>query len=384
MRLHRVRLVILLIALSYAGAITFGLISLSRQTAILKSLEHWTSDWRAALLADRAASQHPRLAVVLIDDDTMQGYPYRSPIDRGLLARLIDTLDAAGVGVIALDFLFDQPTEPDKDRQLQASIRNAAAKVVLGTVDQRVPLRAERRAYLASFEAQAAAPTGYLNLRYEIDNVIRGEADQAEPAAKEARPSDSFAMAIARKAGATVAAPASRIAWLGTPADGSDAFLSLPAAQLVAPTDEAERRLAAMLLAGLKNRVVLVGGDMSDQNDRHPTPILKLGGGPMLGVMIHAHAVAQLLDGRRLHVLDPLWETGLVFAMALFGFLLGWRFRAGAWITSTLPIVMLAGLDAILFSTLRIILPFAAPAIAWILAIYAARAGRWLVRRATA
>lgn len=384
MRLQKLPLFVLLLALSCAAAITFGIISLSRETAALKSLEHWTTDWRAALFSDRAASQHPRLAVVLIDDDTIQGYPYRSPIDRGLLARLVDTLDAAGARVIALDFLFDQPTEPDKDRQLQASIRKAAAKVVLGTVDQRVPLRAERREYLSSFEREAAASVGYLNLRYEIDNVIRGEADQAEPAAKGARPSDSFAMAIARKAGATVATPASRIAWLGTPADGSDTFLSLPAAQLVAPANEAERKMAGMLLAGLKDRVVLVGGDMSDQTDRHPTPLSKMGGGPMLGVMIHAHAVAQLLDGRRLRVLDPPWETGLVFAMALWGFLLGWLFRATAWITSTLPIVVLAGLDAILFSTLRTIVPFAAPAIAWILAIYVARAGRWLVRRATA
>lgn len=103
----------------------------------------------------------------------------------------------------------------------------------------------------------------------------------------------------------------------------------------------------------------------------------------MLGVLIHAHAVAQLLDGRRLRVLDPVREIGLVFVMALAGFLLGWLFRASGWITSTLPIVVLAGLDAIHFSALRTIVPFAAPAVAWILAIYVARGLRWLVRRAT-
>lgn len=384
MRPTRVPPVVLLLALVCAAALTLGLTALSSRTALLRSVEHWTTDWRTALLSDRAPTQHPRLAVVLIDDDTMHGYPYRSPIDRGLLARLIEILDSAGARVIGLDFLFDQPTEPDKDRQLIAAIRKAGPRIVIGNVDERVPLRVERRDFMHAFEREAGAEAGYLNLRYEIDNVIRGEAQSAPGSRTAARPRDSFAVTIARKGGATAAAPAPRIAWLGPPADRSDPFLVLPAAQLVAPADETERKLAGILLAGLKDRIVLVGGDLSDQTDRHPTPLSKLGGGPMPGVMIHAHAVAQLLDGRRLRLIDPLWEIGLVFAMSLAGFLLGWRFRSTGWITSTLPVVLLAAVDAIFFAGFRTIVPFAEPALAWITAVLLGRLTRWTIRRLTA
>lgn len=380
MRFLRLPAMALLLALVSAAAIAAGLAAVSINTALLKSLEHWTTDWRTALLADRATTQHPKVAVVLIDDDSVFGLPYRSPIDRGLLARLVEALDKAGARAIGLDFLFDQPTEPDKDQQLIGAIRKAGEKVVLGVVDTRVPLRAERRDFMARFIAEAGAATGYLNLRYEIDNVIRGEADRGPPPHASTTPADSFAAAVAQKGGATTAAPVSRIAWLGPPADGSDTFQILPAAQLVAPANDMERKLAQMMLAQLRDRVVLIGGDLSDHTDRHPTPMSKLNGEPMPGVVVHAHAVAQALDGRRLGQLGWAWESALVFLLSAFGFLLGWRFRANGWVTSTIPMVILAVLDAIFFAGLRIIVPFAAPAIGWLAGVFAGRGTKWLLR----
>lgn len=377
--MRRVRMSLLLIGwLACAAGITAGLTLVARQTALLKSVEHWTSDWRTALLADRAPSQHERVAVILVDDDTMHGYPYRSPIDRGLLARLVEAIDAAGARVIALDFLFDQPTEPDKDRQLLAAVRKAADKVVMGSADARIPLRDERREFMDAFLREAGVATGFLNLRHEIDNVVRGEADPMPDATGKPSTADSFAVAIARKAGGQVA-PAARISWLRPPHDGSDTFLALPAGQIVAPGNESERKLAAMLLASLKDRVVLIGGDLSDQTDRHPTPLSKVGEERTPGVLIHTQAVAQMLDGRFLHALGAHWETALVFAMSLTGIALGWRFRASSWITSTLPIVLLGLIDAIFFAGFRTIVPFAAPALAWLAGIFIGRGFRWML-----
>jgi CHASE2 domain-containing sensor protein len=371
MRTRFARLV-LLVAILCAGAVTIGVTALSRNTALLRSLEHWTTDWRTALLADRAASQHPGLAVVLIDDDTLEGLPYRSPIDRALLARLVETLDGTGARVIGLDFMFDQPTEPEKDRQLIAALKKAADRIVIGTVDERVPLKSERREHLANFAREAGVATGYLNLRYELDRVIRGEAEPAPGGGT----TESFAGAIARRSGIDPGTHAPRIAWLATPEDGSDAFLVLPAGQIVAPSDELERKMAELLLAQVKGRIVLVGGDVSDQIDRHPTPLSNLTGEPMPGVLIHAHAVAQRLDGRRLSLLAPHWETALIFAMAFVGFLLGWRFRASGWITSAIPVAILGALDAIFFAGSRTIIPFAAPALAWVAAVLLGRGVR--------
>ncbi len=380
--MHRCRMFLLLLVwLGCAAAIAAGLTVVVRQTALLKSVEHWTSDWRTALLADRAPTQHGRIAVILVDDDSMHGYAYRSPVDRGLLARLVETIDAAGARIIALDFLFDQSTEPDKDRQLIAIVRKTADKVVMGIADSRILLRAERRQFMETFVREAGVATGFLNLRYEIDNVVRGEADAMPEASGRPSTADSFATAIARKAGVRAPAPAARISWLRSPHDGSDTFLVLPAAQIVAPGDETERKLAEMLLASLKDRVVLIGGDLSDQTDRHPTPLSKIGEDRTPGVLIHAQAVAQMLDGRYLYPLSAVWEAVLVFTMALTGILLGWRFRASSWITSTLPIVLLGLTDAIFFAGFRTIVPFAAPALAWLAGIVTGRGLRWMLLR---
>jgi adenylate cyclase len=381
MRSSRISPFVLILALLCAAAVTLATSQLGRATRLLNSLEHWSADWRTALLADRAATQHPRIAVILIDEDTVAGLPYRSPIDRAMMARLIGLVSDAGARVIALDFLFDQPTEANKDRELIATIRRNGDRMVLGNVDERVPLRPERREYLQSFVGATGAPTGYLNLRYEIDGVIRGEADPAPSAIAGGAIADSFAAAIAKAAGAQVAAPAVRIAWLKPPADGADTFLILPAAQLLAPANDMERRLTQMLLSSLAGRIVLIGGDLGDHIDRHPTPISKLTGEPMPGVVIHAHSVAQHLDGRRLRPIETWKERVLTFAMALGGFLLGWRFRRNGWVTVTVPVVLLALIGAIFLAGSRTIVPFAEPALAWTTCALLGRAASWTLGR---
>lgn len=79
-------------------------------------LEHRTGDIRTALFSHRPKKQHPDIALVTIDDATMQPYPYRSPVDRGLLANLVGELDKAGARAIGLDFLFLKPTERRRTR----------------------------------------------------------------------------------------------------------------------------------------------------------------------------------------------------------------------------------------------------------------------------
>ncbi len=380
MRASRLTSFAVLLALLGAVLMTLATVQIGRMTRLLESVEHWTADWRTALLADRAATQHPNIAVVLVDDDAIAGLPYRSPIDRGLLARLVQLLDRAGAKVIALDFLFDQPTEAAKDRQLIEALRKASPKVVLGTIDDRVPSSTARRAYAADFVATVGAPSGYLNLKYELDGVIRGEAE-ASMAIPGPTPPDNFAAAIARVAGAKVAPPAARISWLKPPIDGSDTFMTIPAAQLLLPANDMERRLAQMLLDGLAGRVVLVGGDLSGSNDRHPASLSKLLGEPLPGVVIHAHAVAQHLDGRRLTALDPALVAILAFVLSFTGFLAGWAFRSSSWITVTLPIVLLALLGAVMLGGNRTILPFAGPALAWSASALVGRFVGWLLHR---
>jgi adenylate cyclase len=363
-------------ALIFSALATFGLSYLSFKTLALQSFEHWTSDWRTALLADTSASQHERIAVVVIDDDAVAGQPYRSPIDRGLLANVIKAIDGAGPKAIGIDILVDQATEPEKDRAFLEAIRGAQSKVVLGGVDARTRLRPEQRAYHEQFLTSAGAANGYLNLRYEIDKVVRSEAEPA-PGGRLPR---SFAAEIAAASGGKAEGGAGRIAWLKAPADGSDTFLVVPAGDLVGAATGPVAQLRQRMLQQLKDRIVLIGGDLSDQTDRHPTPLAKTGDEAIPGVLIHAHLVAQYLDGRRYaRLLEPA-EVAIVFILAWTGFLLGWRYARSNFLTNTAPVLGLAVADAVLFWKWRMMVPAAAPLLAWVLGIFSGRCYRWIGR----
>src|SRR5690349_20810394 len=71
-----------------------------------------------------AEPQDPNIVIVALDEDTLQQFPYRSPVDRGFLADLINTIAGFHPRAIAVDVLFDQPTEPDKDAALRGVLHD--------------------------------------------------------------------------------------------------------------------------------------------------------------------------------------------------------------------------------------------------------------------
>lgn len=156
-------------------------------------LEHWTGDIRTALFSYRPKRKHDQIALVTITDDTMQEYPYRSPIDRRLLAQLVTGLDKAGARAVGLDFLFLKPTEKTKDDQLIAAIRSARTRVVVAVGDARVGLNEKQTAYQRDFLKKSGATAGYANLLTGGDRVVRYVAYPEDPEYMQ-----SFAVALAR------------------------------------------------------------------------------------------------------------------------------------------------------------------------------------------
>ena len=77
--------------------------------------------------------------------------PYRSPIDRDLLAQIIRILNDAEARAIALDIRFDQRTEPDKDDNLIAAIREFSGPIVIAWADARAGITEDQSAWLAQF-----------------------------------------------------------------------------------------------------------------------------------------------------------------------------------------------------------------------------------------
>ena len=89
-------------------------------------------DLRSTLLAPRVETDQ-RVLLVVYDDQTLIAARKRSPLDRGLLARALKTLDAMGAKAIGIDILFDQPQ--DEDDQLVETLRSMKTPVSVAQVD---------------------------------------------------------------------------------------------------------------------------------------------------------------------------------------------------------------------------------------------------------
>ncbi len=354
-----------------------ALIALPKWAPMLLRIEHQTSDWRTALLSDRRSDPHPGMAVVLIGEDTLADYPYMLPIDRSLLVKTIRALEEAHVRAIGIDLYFAKRTEQEKDDALLAVLKERSeTEIVLGALDERGRLTESERAYQASFLEAAERPAGYLNLRIEPDDVVRYRASPA----RNSRTPKSLAETLAGLAGATTVPAEDRIAWLLPPRGRASPFLVLPAEALFQGTKAHDEAVARGDIEALKGRVVLVGGDFP-YLDRHLTPLAALGGEKMAGVFVHAHILAQLMDGRAFYELTAQQVRWLLLGVALAAALLGWLFGVRhyhlfGWSVAT---AILVGVDAVLFSQFRTILPFTLMAIAWVLGAAAGRCLRIVV-----
>ena len=250
-----------------------------------------------------AEPQHGDIALVAIDEATLAAAACRSPIDRLLLAGLVERLDAVGVRAIGLDVLLDQPTTPEADARLERALRQARAPVVAITAQAGTVMSERQRAWHADY--LAGVPTGVANLAKDrVDGVVR----RYRPAGRDGLPSFPSALAVAAGRPDGTDHRLLEIAWHRRPAPDVPPFPVYPAAAL--------EHLPPAWLAG---RVVLVGTTL-DGVDRHRTP-LSLLGPDMPGVEIQAHVLAQLLDGRRLPR-PPAWLDRAAVPLAAGGGLL--------------------------------------------------------------
>jgi len=320
----------LVVGFAYAAMVAAGIALVPGQFSTQLLTPNWmpqqivqlietSNDVQVNFAATALAGEHPDIAVVVINETTLEGLPYVSPIDRGLMAELLAALASLGPRVIALDFLFDRRTEPDKDEGLITALREASVPVVLGAADRRYTLSEQGRAYQSDFLARAGRPVGYLNLQYDAqeasgDPIIRY---RAAPAADS--PYDvSFAAAIAQAAGVTEIASSRRIDWLDQPDEG-ETFLIVDAHAVLEAARDESGLLAMVLGEQLAGRVVLVGGDFPGR-DRHPTPMTMTSDADMLGVLVHAQSLAAIMDGRTLEDINETRLRTVVFILALTGF----------------------------------------------------------------
>lgn len=328
----------------------------------LLRFEHSVGDLRTAYLADRLSSQHPRIAVVGITDESVQDLPARLPIDADLLARTIAAIDAAGATHIGVDLLFTRYTGTPAEQRLVEALRNARARIVLAADDERIGLDAKLAARHRAFLQAVDKPAGFVNLATERDWIVRFKA--GPPPGKTTL---SFSGMLAEQAGANPRSASPRIAWLGPPRDGTDTFLTVPAHTLLSPDTTPATRAAK---AGLSGKIVILGGLFPDI-DVHLTPLTARTHERTPGAIIHAHMLAEQLDGRSIGQPDATTlSVRLILALlAALGFLTGWGLRhtrKGLIAGSIISGVIIA-VDILVFWQLRIIVPLVLALLAWLI-----------------
>jgi class 3 adenylate cyclase/CHASE2 domain-containing sensor protein len=305
----------------------------------LRPLENALGDLRIALATPR---QPPPDAVVLltIGEETLSRFSCRSPIDRFFLADLVKLLDHRGARAIGLDLLLDQPTAPAADQALRQALLASTAPVTVAYAGQE-HLVPQQQSFLEAFTA--GLRRGYIDLPLDgADGVVR----RLFPGriGPDGRFAPGFAVALA--GGATPPATAVPLRYRGLP----------PGVPLDQPLRAFKRypahSAAALPPEWLTGKIVLIGTEsLASDADLWKTPFTALLGsqqGRLPGMMIHAHALAQLLEGRSLP-LSSLWTVwSLYFVAAALGIGLA-RLNRPAWATLGLAAVLLGGFWAVGF-----------------------------------
>ncbi|MFL5280123.1 MAG: CHASE2 domain-containing protein [Rhodopila sp.] len=303
----------------------------------------------------------PDVVVIGITEETLTAFPYRSPIDRGFLANVIDSLARKGVLAIGLDVVLDRPTEPAKDAALRRALTESAIPVVAISIAPDTPMPPERRRFLDSF--LVGVRTGSANLmRDRFDDVIRDH--------RPVYPGTgmlSFPTAIAATLGVPTPARPFPIDWQRN----SRGLHLVPDV----PSYPAE---TVGLLPGswLKGKVALIGSLIAG-NDEHRT-LVSAFGRPSFGVEIHAQVVSQLLHQRAVPKAALPWPEilatiGLAGTGAVLGALLAGYAAAAALFGGAL-LFMTSALTAYAFT--GILVPIVAPLLALALSGGTARAWR--------
>jgi adenylate cyclase len=251
-------------------------VALTLPPSPLAAADRW---YESMLFRFFAPAQPPsdRVVIIGITEETLNQLPYRSPIDRGFLAQLLETIEAGQPAAIGVDLLLDQPTEPAKDIKLRQAIDRAAMPVILASTDAPRFSSTERRHFLKTFlSGQSLGDVELLPERRFDETIHRylAQGDHGLP---------SFATALAGAAGAAVPRTSFRIRWRRA-ADGNAPFAVYPA-----------HLISLLPPAWLRGKIAIVGSLLPGE-DEHRTPI-SLFSRPTYGLEVHAHALAQILDG---------------------------------------------------------------------------------------
>jgi len=286
------------------------------QLPFFHTLEYKTIDWRIRFRSpDKSFGKD--VMVVLLDEAIMDQFPCRSPVPRGMLARLIQIADEGGARFIGLDVFLKNLTSEDRDNELLMAIKKSGKVVPVSA------LREENGQYRLDFPHEAflnaAFATGVADFPINpIDQRIRELQVYYEVEGKRvpALSSSLFLLDQGGKVKPSKLVGMERFSekWPSMNLDSLNRiFINYQGPPASSNPDRNIIRTlpASAVLTGLipkawfKNKFVLIGAGYADNTDSFRTPFYsRLYDYDMMpGVEIHANALATILDGKTINTL---------------------------------------------------------------------------------
>ncbi len=314
-------------ALGVALLATVLAVAATKYLTFLSSLENIAADIRVSALQP-PMPQSKDVVIAAITEETLSQFQYRSPVDRAFLANLLKTLEKKGAKAIGVDVLLDQPTEEVKDELLKKTIREIKTPLFFSYSNTPTVVNEDQLAYMNDFVPEDKR--GGANLVTDpFDGTVRwtfaGETNPGMPL--------GFPRKVAKLVGIETPKRSQEIAWRAQPDAETPAFPVYPSHALAVMPDD-----------WVKGKIVLVGGILSI-TDRHRTPgavVFDDDRGMMPGIMVQAHGVSQLLEGREHPRLSFEWVIALTLAFALLGMAIG-LLKKGIAFSVVVGAVLIAG-----------------------------------------
>ena len=244
-------------------------------------------DMRLVNAAPQVA-QDERMVMIVYTDETLAKVGKRSPLDRKLLAEALTAIDAMNPKAIGIDILIDQaqPEDPlliDAFRRIRTPTYLAFASNATNPEYMQYWQEQFLRGFLGQVAGGAVRRASIMLEPDREDGAIRSWPQQPEslppllansmtpvnPEFREYRRSIHFRL----------------------PKSADEPVFSK------LPIENFTEEWAAALRPMVEGRYVLIGGDIQDQDD-FETPMSRGSGQLTKGLEVHAHLLAQLLDGR--------------------------------------------------------------------------------------
>ena len=351
-------------ALAVAVAFAVALLAMLAvdNVSFLTSADRFVRDWEIAFQSP-PEDQDPNILILSVNEQTMQNFPYRSPLDRAFLAGLLTTLDAKHPKAIVVDYLFDQPTETAKDDALKSALLGLKTPTVVSYFEANTTVSKDQIAYL----------NGFVPARMRaLPNLGTDQTDTArwiEPGGRTT--AGEHLLSVQRRAAqlAGVETPNVQvpIVWRAG-RERAPIFSELTACV----TGMTTCLPIGFLPPGVfKNRVVLIGSDLN-LVDHHRTPFATDPADPratMPGVQILAYGISQFLEHRAPP--DLSWWDDFLIALLFAGVgaglgLFDYQLILRAVTITTLTAVLWGGGVFILYQRFGILIGLIAPTVSLI------------------